>query len=124
MSPDDDTHLDTLPATDGIRQLVVCIVSVDQILHNAPTLEDSNLLAVGKSVGQCWDAAIWIDLEEPRLLLSVLGYLNLGGVVRQTGQLASVSHGTILLGNPFFTDPSSSKVIEIFTPFGVCDVYR
>jgi hypothetical protein len=54
---------------------------VNKILHNTPTLKDSNLLAIAESVRDGWNAAVGIDLEEPGFFLGVFGELDFGRFV-------------------------------------------
>ena len=49
-----------LPRSPGVHP-IVCI-------HDAPTLEETNELAIGELVRQSWNAAVGIDVEEPLFL--------------------------------------------------------
>jgi hypothetical protein len=62
-------HLDVLSRTFGVTDLVLGVVAVDEVLHNAAAFEQADRLAVGESVRQSWDAAVGVDVEEPLLLL-------------------------------------------------------
>lgn len=62
---------------------------------------------------------IWVDIEEPLLLLSVLGDVDLGKLVREPAQDAALVVTVQDRLYSMITHPSSSKVIEILIPFGV-----
>lgn len=49
--------------------LVVLVVAVDEVLHDAARLEKLQLLAVGEDIRQGRNAAIGVDVEVPRLFL-------------------------------------------------------
>lgn len=54
---------------DGENSLIVLVVPVDKVLHDAARFEELQLLSVGQDVGQGRDAAIGIDFEVPWFLL-------------------------------------------------------
>lgn len=68
--------LPMLPRAVGVRDLVVLVISVHKVLHDGGTLKKPNGLAIFKGVRQGGDAAIGVDLQEPRLLLRVLAKFN------------------------------------------------
>ncbi len=75
-------HLVVFTRARGKADTVVTVVLLDQILEDAAGLEDADRLAVGEGVGDGRDAPVRVDLEEPRLLLSVgrdVDVLNLVG---------------------------------------------
>lgn len=67
---------------------------------------------------------VWVDVKEPLLLLGVLGDVDLGELIRESGQdvvLIVMAQDRLCVVS---TDPSSSKVMEILMPLGVWVVYR
>lgn len=64
-------HLPVLARAARVRHLVLGVVAVDQVLQDGSALEDADGLAVREGVGNGRDAAVGVDLEEPRLLLTV-----------------------------------------------------
>lgn len=107
-----------LTATFGIRDLVLRIVALNQVLHDASRLEQVDGLSVSELVSQCRDAAIGIDRKEPVFLLRVLADIDLLDFV---GKTAIVSDDA-LQRHHSKAYPSSSKVMEILMPLGVCVV--
>jgi vesicle coat complex subunit len=71
------THLDILPGSSWVADLVLGIVAINKVLHDASTLEQSDRLAIRERVGQGGDAAIGVDGEEPRFLLGTVGSVEL-----------------------------------------------
>lgn len=63
---------------------MIFVVSLYEILHDRARFEQTNLLSVGERVGQRRDPSVWIDLQEPWLLLSVLADVYLVDVVLQS----------------------------------------
>lgn len=63
--------------------VVHAVVLFDEVLHNRPGFEQPDRLTVGKRVGEGGDAAVGVDGEEKGFLLSVLGYVNFMGLVRE-----------------------------------------
>ena len=57
------------------------IIPLDKILQYRPALKDPDSLPIRKRVRDGGDAAIGVDLEEPRLLLLVLAERELGDLV-------------------------------------------
>lgn len=41
-------------------------------LHDASALEQVDRLAISKGIRESWYAPIWVDFQEPRLLLSAI----------------------------------------------------
>ncbi len=111
----------SLAATGRIGDLVlVLIVLLDQVLHDAAGFEQADHLAIGKCVCESGNAAVWINLEKPGLFLGVGLDVDLVGFVRKAadGEVYSAMDngmGKKILGSY----PSSSRVIEILIPFGV-----
>lgn len=58
-----------------IRDLVILVIAINKILQDGARLKNANLFTV-KSVGDGGDAAVGVDLKEPRLLLLVLAHLD------------------------------------------------
>ena len=69
-------HLPMLARPGGVRDLVVLVIAVDDVLENSTALKDADRLAVGELVGQGGNAAIGVDFEEPRLLLLIVGHAD------------------------------------------------
>ena len=59
------------------------IIPIDKIKHNTPALKNPNRLPIRKRIRQRGDAAVGVDFEVPRLLLRILGELDLGRFVGQ-----------------------------------------
>lgn len=57
------SHLNVLARSCWEADLVVAVVSLDQVLHNGPRFEDTDGLAIGEGVGQSWNSAIWVDWQ-------------------------------------------------------------
>lgn len=72
-----------LGSTLGVRNLVVLVVPLHEVLQDGAALKDANLLAV-QGICEGGNAAIGVDVEEPLLLLLILHHFNvvhlLGGV--------------------------------------------
>ena len=56
---------------------MVHIVAIHKILQNGSALPNVELLAILVDVGDSRDATIWVDVEEPLLLLLMLEKLDL-----------------------------------------------
>lgn len=54
---------------------MILVIAINKILQNGARLKNANLFTV-ESVGHGGDAAVGVDLEEPRLLLLVLAHLD------------------------------------------------
>ena len=63
--------LPVLPGAFGKRQFVLRIVTIGQVLQDATTFEDPDLLAVVELIKDRRNATVGIDLEKPWLLLPV-----------------------------------------------------
>ena len=63
--------------------VVHAVVLFDEVLHNRTGFEQPDRLTVGKRVGEGGDPAVGVDGEEEGFLLSVLGYVNFMGLVRE-----------------------------------------
>ena len=61
-----------------VRDLVVLVVALDEVLHDGAGLEERNGRAVLELVGKGGDAAVGVDFEEPRLFLDVFGDVDCG----------------------------------------------
>lgn len=75
-------HLIVLSRALRVRDLVLGIILVDEVLLDAATLEQADLFPVGEGVGEGGDTAVGVDLEEPRLFLLVFGDVDFGHFVR------------------------------------------
>lgn len=71
------------PGSLGVGNLVLRVVSINEILQDTSGLEDSDLLAVSKGICDGWYAAVWVYLEEPRLLLGVLSEFDGHNFIRE-----------------------------------------
>lgn len=69
-------HLPVLRRVARVRHLVVLVVAVYKVLENGSALKDANGLAIRPLVGDGGDAAVGVNLEEPRLLLFILAHLD------------------------------------------------
>jgi hypothetical protein len=49
----------------GIRDLVLGVITLGQVLKDTARLEQTDCLSVSEGIGQCGDATVGIDLEEP-----------------------------------------------------------
>lgn len=58
-------HLVVLARAGRVRDLVVLVVLVDQVLQDASRLEDADLLAVCERVRNRGDASVGVDFKEP-----------------------------------------------------------
>ena len=73
-----------LPTTPWETYLMLLIILLSQIHEYTPALEQPDCLAIFKSVGERWDAAIGVDLEKPRFFLLVGGDVDVFGLVGET----------------------------------------
>jgi hypothetical protein len=76
-------HFIKLSCSPRIRNLIVLIVLINQILLYTARFKQSDGLPIFKSIRQCRDTAIGVYFKEPRFLLLVFGELDLGHFVRQ-----------------------------------------
>jgi hypothetical protein len=60
-----------------VRDFVVLVVLLAEVLQDAARFEKANLLAIGEGVGYGWDAAVGIDFEEPGLSLRIFAYIDM-----------------------------------------------
>jgi hypothetical protein len=77
-------HFVPLTSTLGETDLVVRVVAIHEVLHDATGFEEVDSLAVSKGVGECWDTAIGIDSTEPGLLLGVFADVDFVDLVLDT----------------------------------------
>jgi hypothetical protein len=70
-------HLPVLFGPTGIRDLVVPVVPVYEILQDGTAFPDFELLAVLVRVDDGWDAAVGVDVEVPLLFLLMFKELDL-----------------------------------------------
>lgn len=57
-------HFVPLPRSLGKANLVLRVVPLDKVLHDAPRLEEIDLLAIGEGVGERWNAPVGVDGKE------------------------------------------------------------
>jgi hypothetical protein len=57
-------HFVPFPGPLGEADLVLCVVAIDQVLHDASRFEEVDCLPIGEGVSHRWDAAIGVDCEE------------------------------------------------------------
>ncbi|TLD10659.1 hypothetical protein PgNI_05816 [Pyricularia grisea] len=81
-----------LSGTVGVRHLVLRVITVHEVLHDGGALKQVDGLAIGKSVGQCWDATVGVDVKKPLLLLHVLHDVDLGHLVLKAQLLKQDRH--------------------------------
>lgn len=62
---------------------MVFVIFRHKILHDAAAFEEADRFAIRELVRQCWNAAIGVNIEEPLLLLCILGDVDLGELVWQ-----------------------------------------
>lgn len=64
---------------------MVLVVLVGEVLEDGARFEETDLLAIG--VGVCYggDTSVWVDFEEPGLLLNVGGDIDVLGFVGLEG---------------------------------------
>jgi hypothetical protein len=75
------THLKPLPRSLGIADLVLGIILLCEVLHDAAGFEEVDRLAIAEGVGQGRDAAVGVDSEEPGLFLGVFRDVDFVGLV-------------------------------------------
>ena len=76
-------HLVPFTATLGVRNLVLGIVALNKVQHDASRLEQVDRLTVGELVSHCRNSAIGVDGEEPVFLLRVFADVDLLDLVRK-----------------------------------------
>ena len=108
-------HLVVLSCALWKRELVLGVVSLNQVGHDTTRLEEVDLLSIGKGVGQCWNATIGVNGEKWCLFLLVLAELDLVCLVLET---LYVRYCSIRL-KMAMSYPSSSRRMEILMPLGV-----
>lgn len=74
-----------LSCTPRVRDLVLRVVAVYKVLHDTSRFEEIDSLSIGEGIGECRDAAIRVDGEEPVFLLRVLTDFDLVGFVGEAG---------------------------------------
>ena len=72
-----------------VRDLVVRIVLLGEVLEDGAGFEDADLLAVGEGVGDGGDAAVGVDFEEPGFFLGVFGDVDFVGFVGEARRIIS-----------------------------------
>ena len=60
---------------------MVCVVLLDEILHDGARLEQVDLFSIAKRIRDGWDTAIRIDASEPVFFLRVLRDIDVLGRV-------------------------------------------
>lgn len=78
-------HLKGLPRTLWEANLVLRVVSLNKVLHDASRLEKINGFAIREGISQCRDASVRVDCPEPWLLLGVFADVDLLCLVGYTG---------------------------------------
>ena len=73
-----------LPTSPGKAYLMLLVILLSQIHEYTPALEQPDRLSIVKGIGERWDAAIGIDLEEPGFFLLIGGDVDVFGFVRET----------------------------------------
>lgn len=78
-------HLPIFRRVPGIRELILLVISLHQIIQDRAALKHAQRLpfagAGEAGIRERRDAAVWVDLEEPRLLLLVGGEVEFRDVV-------------------------------------------
>ena len=104
----------------GVANEMIFVVLLDEILHDRARLEETNNLPISEGVCQSRDSTIGVDFEKPRLFLDVLSEIDMVRLIGKTEKMsACVNLATARPGLPHL---SSSKVMDILIPFGVCPV--
>lgn len=87
-------HFIVLARAPGVRDLVFRVVAFHKVLHDGAALEEADGRAVREDIGQCGDAAVGVNFEEPGLLLLILAEVD-GGDLTYPGVLDWIflSHG-------------------------------
>lgn len=80
-------HLVVLPRAFGETDLVLCIVALDEVLHDATALEEVDRFAISEGICQSWNPAIRVDGSKPGLLLGVLADVDFLDFVGETGMM-------------------------------------
>lgn len=57
-----------LTRTRGIRDLVISIIAVDEVLHDGAALEQADRAAISEGIRQGRDTPVGVDIQEPLLL--------------------------------------------------------
>lgn len=83
-------RLVVLATSFGVRDFVLGVVSLHEVLHDASRLEQVDGLTIGEFIGQGRDAAIRVDGKEPVLLLCVLADIDLLNLVGNTTILSKM----------------------------------
>lgn len=78
----------------GIRNLVLSVISFNQVLHDASRLEQVDGRAIGKLVGQGRNTTIRVYGKKPVFLLCVLADVDLLDLVGKTATVSDVSRDT------------------------------
>ena len=74
-------HFIPLPRALGEADLVLGVVALYEVLHDASGFEEVVGLAVGEGVRQRGDTSVGIDRAEPRLFLGVFADFDFVGLV-------------------------------------------
>lgn len=99
---------------------MIFVVLLDEILHDRARFEEPNHLPISEGVCQSRDSTIGINFEKPRLFLDVRLDIDMVRLIGKTEKTsACVNLVTARKGLPHL---SSSKVMDILMPFGVCPV--
>jgi hypothetical protein len=80
-------HLVVLPRAFGEADFVLCVVALNEVLHDATALEEIDSLAISEGVGQSWDSSIGVDGSEPGLFLGVFADVDFVDFVGETGKM-------------------------------------
>lgn len=81
LKPHPIVHLIPFSTTLWKTDLVILIILLCNILQNTPAFKQSDALAVGKGIRQRWNSPVWVDGEEPWLLLHVGADVDMLGLV-------------------------------------------
>jgi hypothetical protein len=83
-------HLIPLPRSPRETDLVLRVIAINQVLHDASRLEEIDRVAIGEGVGQGGNAAIGINRTEPGLFLGVFADVDFVDFVGETSGLVSL----------------------------------
>jgi hypothetical protein len=59
-----------------IRNLVVLVVAINNVFKDGSAFKDTDLLPIGPCIRDGGNSAIGVDLQEPRLFLLIVLYLD------------------------------------------------
>lgn len=104
----------------GVADEMIFVVLLDEILHDRARLEEPNRLPIFERVCQSRDSTIRVNFEKPRLFLDVLSEIDTVRLIGKTEKTSACVY--LVIARKGLPHLSSSKVMDILIPFGVCAV--